>query len=83
MYDSNAGILDSSISDCSARRSEYAYAIAYSVSRLQLFLRPIGDALTNETVREVIERQAGFSNTFLTIHGKLATLTKDVYTLVR
>ena len=79
-YDNRTRILE--VSDCSALHSDYGYAIAYSVSFLQKFVRPVGDALTNETVREVIEHQSGFADKFLTIHGKLATLTEDVYTLV-
>lgn len=70
-------------SNCSALHSDYGYAIAKSVSFLQMFVRPVGDVLTNETVREVIERRTGFFDNYYTILGKLDTLTDDVYKLVR
>ena len=82
MYGPEDAIIEDS-TNCSALHSDYGYAIAASVSFLQLFVRPVGDVLTNETVREVIKRETGFAGNFSTIREKLATVAQQVYNLVR
>ena len=67
---------------CTALLSDYGFSIAKSVAFLHMFVRPVGDVLTNETVREVIEREEGFSVSFSTTRDKLATVAEQVYDLV-
>lgn len=62
--------------------SDYAHAIALSVSYFQMFVRPVGDVLTNETVREVIDRLAGFADKFSTISDNMTVIINGLYKLV-
>lgn len=62
--------------------SDYAHAIALSVSYFQMFVRPVGDVLTNETVREVIDRLAGFADDFSNISDHVAEIISGLYKLV-
>lgn len=62
--------------------SDYGHAIAESVSYLQMFLRPVGDILTNETVREVKYHEAGFADNFSDVRDHLEAVAKGVYNLV-
>lgn len=62
--------------------SDYAHAIALSVSYFQMFLRPVGDVLTNETVYEVIDRETGFADEFSTIRSNLTVIINRLYKLV-
>lgn len=63
--------------------SDYAHAIALSVSYFQMFVRPVGDVLTNETVYEVIDRKTGFADEFSTIRSNMTVIIKRLYKLVR
>ena len=68
---------------CIALPSDYGYAIAKSVAFLQMFVRPVGDVLTNETVREVIEQEEGFATNFSAVRDNLASTAEQLYDLVR
>ena len=63
---------------------EVHYSIAASVSIFQSFLRPFGDALTEETLREVAQQQPDTVRQDLyDIYGSLATAATKTYQLVR
>ena len=63
--------------------SDVHYSVAASVSVFQTFLRPLGLALTEETVREVVRREAGTVRRELSeIYSKLAIAAKKTYQLV-
>ena len=66
----------------SMTRSDYGHAISESVSYLQMFVRPVGDILTNETVREVIDMEPDFADEFATCRNHLAVAATGVYQLV-
>lgn len=81
----NKTIFDPEVTNytCSAHKhSDYGYAIANSVTYLQMFVRPVGDILTNETVREVIEHELGYSAQYSAARDHLSIVTKQVYQLV-
>lgn len=57
--------------------------MAASVSIFQSFLRPFGDALTEETLREVVEMQPNsVRKELLEIYRALATVAIKTYQLV-
>ena len=62
--------------------SDYGYAIASSVSYFHMFVRPVGDVLTNETVKEVNHREEGFADEYAITRGNLTVVAKGVYKLV-
>ena len=66
----------------SMTRSDYGHAISESVSYLQMFVRPVGDILTNETVREVIDMEPDFADEFATCRNHLAVAATRVHQLV-
>ena len=68
---------------CTRLASDYGSAIATGVSYLQKFVQPVGDALTGETVREVILHEPGFAREFSIARGNLSTAAKGIYELVR
>ena len=63
--------------------SDYGEAIALSVSYFHKFVRPVGDVLTNETVKEVNHREEGFADEYAKTRGNLTVVAKGVYKLVR
>lgn len=61
--------------------SDYGHALAASVGHLYAFIRPLGDVLTNETVREVIDIEEGFAEDLsdaLSQTGEVATKLYDL-----
>ena len=60
----------------------YGHYIAASVAYFYSFIRPIGDVLTNETVREVIDMEPGFEADFAAARGKLIAVASNIYQLV-
>ena len=62
--------------------SDYGHAIALSVSYFHMFVRPVGDVLTNETVKEVNHREEGFADEYVTTRGNLTVVAKGIYKLV-
>ena len=80
----NESLFNETNGTCSAIHSAYGYAIARSVSYFQMFVRPVGDVLTNETVRDVIHQEMNqFSDEFAVARKKLSTVADAVYRLVR
>ena len=63
--------------------SDYGHAIALSVSYFYMFVRPVGDVLTNQTVREVNHRETGFADEYATTREHLIVVAKGIYELVR
>ena len=64
--------------------SEVHYSVAASVSVFQTFLRPMGLALTEETVREVVRRERDTVRRDLSVvYNNLATAAAKTYQLVR
>ena len=65
-----------------SRRSEAHHALARSVSLFHSFLRPLGDALTEETVSEVAGlEENSVREELLAIYGNITVATK-IYQLV-
>ena len=63
-------------------KSDANHALAKSVSLFHTFLRPLGNALTNETVREVIDQEEGSVREELFFaYGNITVATK-IYQLV-
>lgn len=62
--------------------SDYGRSIAESVSYLQMFVRPVCDLLTNETVREVFGNERGFATVFSTVRTYLVVVTTGIHRLV-
>ena len=62
--------------------SDYGHALAASVGRLYTFVRPVGDVLTNETVREVIDMEEGFAEDFSDVLTKVGEVATKLYDLV-
>lgn len=78
------GIADHNIlrENSTTTHSDYGRSIAESVSYLQMFVRPVGDLLTNETVREVFDSETGFATVFSTVRSHLVVVTIGIHRLV-
>lgn len=78
------GIADHNIlrENSTTTHSDYGRSIAESVSYLQMFVRPVGDLLTNETVREVFGSETGFATVFSTVRSHLVVVTIGIHRLV-
>ena len=78
------GIADRNILQGSSamNHSDYGRSIAESVSYLRMFVRPIGDLLTNETVREVFGNERGYATAFSTVRTHLVVATTGIHRLV-
>lgn len=78
------GIGDNNIlrESSTTNHSDYGRSVAESVSYLQMFVRPVGDLLTNETVGEVFSNERGFATVFSTVRTYLVVVTTGIHRLV-
>ena len=60
----------------------YGHYIASSVAYFYSFIRPVGDVLTNETVREVIDLEPGFATDLAAVRETLIVVASNIYQLV-
>ena len=58
------------------------HALAARVSIFHMFLRPVGDALVSETLREVAEMEDSFREELFDVYGDLAAVATKLYQLV-
>lgn len=61
----------------------YGHYFASSVAYFYSFIRPVGDVLTNETVREVIDLEPGFATDLAASREKLIVVATNIYRLVK
>ena len=62
--------------------SDYGHAMAKSVAYYYSFVRPLGEVLTNETVREVVNREEGYCDEFSIALNKTTVVINKIYKLV-
>lgn len=79
----NVGVYNSTLIHTYMLLNSVHHSMAKSVSIFQSFLRPFGDSLTEETLREVVLMQPGSVREELyDIYDFLATVTTKTYQLV-